>query len=505
MHSKSVPIFFLACLLFLNCRQETNSQNSIHAFYPNLNTGNSDIDKAFRIAVGDLFSNIQMYKSGLMAEQAPVILAGLDYNRPWTRDASINSWNAGSLIVPDVAKNTLLSVLHNDDNQVRIGGQYWDAVVWITGAWHHYLMTGDEEFLRLAYESARNSLAFFEETEFDSDYNLFRGLGWSDGVAAYEGKYEQTNGNSAAWSWPAENPDKALKIGYGIPMMAISTNCLYYNAYKTVDLMATELGIAESDDWPMKAESLKQAINTHLWNEETGVYNFYIDPDTVSDLQETLGNSYAILFGVADEEQRNKIFKNQYVAPAGVPCGWPPLPRYKEMAEDAFSRHNGTVWPQIQGFWAESAARHQEIRLFSHELFNLARHAVRDQQFAEIYHPITGEQYGGWQERGEKGISLWRATNRQTWAATAYLRMVFNGLAGMRVDPNGIRFEPCLPDEFDQINLTNVHFQNMTIDVNIQGSGAKIEKVKINGKNVSDSFLRNTASGSQKVEIIMGK
>ena len=39
----------------------------------------------------------------------PVILAGLHYDTPWTRDAAINAWNGGSLILPEVSRNTLLS------------------------------------------------------------------------------------------------------------------------------------------------------------------------------------------------------------------------------------------------------------------------------------------------------------------------------------------------------------------------------------------------------------
>lgn len=38
------------------------------------------------------------------------IRAGGDYHTPWTRDASINSWNAASLLSPAVARNTLWAV-----------------------------------------------------------------------------------------------------------------------------------------------------------------------------------------------------------------------------------------------------------------------------------------------------------------------------------------------------------------------------------------------------------
>jgi len=71
-----------------------------------------------------------------------------------TRDASINAWNGASLILPDVARNTLLSVLDRTDGGVRIGGQYWDCIVWTTGAWHHYLPAFKDRWV-FARERAR--------------------------------------------------------------------------------------------------------------------------------------------------------------------------------------------------------------------------------------------------------------------------------------------------------------------------------------------------------------
>ena len=47
-------------------------------------------------------------RSGLMTTSPQTFIrAGGGYPQPWTRDASINSWNAGSLLEPKVAANTL--------------------------------------------------------------------------------------------------------------------------------------------------------------------------------------------------------------------------------------------------------------------------------------------------------------------------------------------------------------------------------------------------------------
>jgi glycogen debranching enzyme len=221
-----------------------------------------------------------------------------------------------------------------------------------------------------------------------------------------------------------------------------------------------------------------------------------------SNLQEGLGSSYALLFGIADPKRAEAVFASQRVAPAGLPCGWPNLPRYERPDGKSFGRHMGTVWPQIRGFWADAAAQAGKDEIFGHELFALAAHAVRDNQFAEIYHPITGEIYGGLQENG-RGIILWRATSRQTWAATAYLRMVFLGLAGMRFDTDGIRFQPCVPKGISTVELRNLNYRKMMIDVTVRGSGTKVKELLVNGKSSADGFLAAQDEGREAITIIL--
>ena len=149
-------LIILSVLLRLGCsgfseqaRVDDNAalvkHNITKLYIPTLNTDNKTIDKAFRVAVGDLVGNIMLFKGGLLETPTPVILAGLDYNRPWTRDASINSWNGTSLLMPEISRNTLVSVLSDCDDKIRIGGQYWVAIVWASGAWWHYLYTGDKK------------------------------------------------------------------------------------------------------------------------------------------------------------------------------------------------------------------------------------------------------------------------------------------------------------------------------------------------------------------------
>lgn len=499
LHRVTLALLALLTLVFpAHARAQTSTASRVEHAAVSLTTNNAAVNRAFHIAMGDLLGNVKLYQGGILTEPRPCILAGLDYNTPWTRDASMNAWNGASLIVPEAARDTLLSVLGRPDGQLRIGGQYWDCIVWASGAWQHYLYTGDADFLAKAYEATRNTLAYFESQEFNPRTGLFRGPGWSDGVAAYHDAYATPTG--AILDWPKYYPTHISTPGYGIPMEALSTNCLYYGGYLRVQDMARALGRTPDPAWAAKAEALESAINKHLWLPVKGRYGFYVSPVGDCDYEEALGQAYAILFGVADRRQAEQILENSHVAPAGVPCVWPTFARYENAEGTSYGRHSGVVWPQIQGMWADAAYMHGNIDMFAHEMLRLAEHASRDRHFAEIFHPDTGKIYGGMQEAGN-GIRLWQATSRQTWAATALIRMVLLNLAGLRFEEGGVRIAPALPPEINMVDLKNVAYRDARLDLHIEGQGTRISRLTINSAVGGDAFIPANARGDYRIDL----
>jgi hypothetical protein len=471
---------------------------------PRFGSSSPTAERAFSIALGDLASNIVPVCEGLLDREAPVFRAGAGYEKPWTRDAAINVWNGAGLLYPAESRNTLLSVLEQKNGRLVIGGpyeQYWDAIIWTLGAWAFYLFSGDRDFLELAFEATTNSLRHSEQTEFTTELNLFRGPAvYGDGVAAYPDIYAQTaGGDSTILYWPAAHPDLASHPGRGLPMHALSTNCVYFRAYEVALEMARELGRSPDREWRAKAANLREAINRNFWLPPAGHFRYLVDPFGGCDAQEGFGHSFAILFGVTDAERRESVFETQHVTSAGIPCLWPCFSRYRHDGD--YGRHSGTVWPPIQGFWAEVAARYRKIDLFAFEFEALARHAVRDGQFFEIYHPDTGSSYGGLQEsRGSGSIGTWQSLPHQTWSATAFVRMVLFGLAGMRFDAGGIHFEPLLPPGLENIELRGLRYRRATIDFVVEGAGGDLAQVLVNGEEAAP-FLPATAAGRYVLEL----
>ncbi len=434
---------------------------------PVLETDNPDISRAWNLALEDMLSNIGLFRDGLLKEKAPVLLAGggdagYGYDTPWTRDASINTWNAAGLLLPSVAKNTLLAVLTGEPGSYRIGGQYWDAVIWTIGAWQYCLYTGDEAFLPLVRECTVNSLAYFEQTELDEEMGLFRGPAcYGDGIAAYPDRY--VTGESGILSYPAHHPSEK---GVGIPIFALSTNCLYAECYRLAFVMTGD------ERYARKHEALRNRINEVFWNESRGLYDYMVDAQGREERQEALGESFAILFDIADDEQKEKILEHCAISENGITCLYPCYERYLPYG---IGRHCGTVWPFAQAFFADAALPlRPEISAF--ELKTLTQNALRAGQFAEIYHPQTGMPYGGVQETDGPITDRWNSIPHQTWSATGYLRMILLNLAGLHFSKEGLTIRPAKIADVSTLRIRDLSYRNAVLDITItpQGWGKEI-------------------------------
>jgi hypothetical protein len=468
-----------------------------------------------------------------------LLAAGLDYGIS-PIDAAIDSWNGASFLQPEAMKGALLtSLVLDDDGTLRCGGPYYEILTWTFGAWEHYVATGDRAFLKVALSATLGGLAHSERNEFDAKLNLFRGPAIiGDGISAYPDAWaEAVNGAGHVMRWPQLNPDKKLATGYGIPIHALSTQCMAYEAYRLAARMQRELGVAVDAALEEKAERLKVAINRHFWREDAGTYRYLVDTYGGSDAQEGFGNSVAILFGIASAEQAARIFKSMHITPQGIPYNWPVFPRYASPDGTTFGNHNGTIWPPVSALWAQAAASSGRTELFALELKKLADRGCRDSHFSEIYHPITGEIYGGLQEgrtgrggasmrafiaarlggsgeatdeaiaklfpaaEGKSGISLWQSCARNLYTSTAYLRMVLHGLCGIRLDADGITFHPTIPKGMSPVAVYELPYRQAELEIHITGEGNVVKKLTVNGQEART--LPITTTGKQLVRIEM--
>jgi len=436
--------------------------------------------------------------SGLMQDPPDTFIrAGGGYAQPWSRDASVNSWNAGSLLEPQVAENTLWSVVDKQSNGqliVQQDDETWDEVVWITAAWNQYLVTGDQTFLQNAYQTAIDTLNLRESQAYNSTYGLFEGPAFfNDGIAGYPAP--PANATESLGSYVLSYPGTSTQ-------MTLSTNELYYSAFRDAALMASQLGepAAQVSSLNAQAAALKTAINQYFWNPSTGMYGYFIHGDDslqgqLDPTEEGSGLSFAILFGIASPAQAQSIMQNTGIQAAGIADTYPAFARYSA-AEPG--RHNVTVWPMVEGYWADAAAQSGDQARFASEVENLAELADSSGEFYETYNAQTGVPDGGWQTG-----SHWASEPDQTWSATAYLRMVYDDLFGMDLTTSGITFQPTLPAGWGNVTLTGVQYRGATLNIDLQGSGNVVSSFVIDGTPTAGDSIPATLTGTHTVSITL--
>ena len=512
-----------------------------------LNTGNFKIDRAFRIAMGDMLGNVMYYQSGILDEPVPCLVAGLSYPDPWTRDAAFNTWNGAGLLIPEVMKNTLLSCLTRGDATAGMGtgcydeqgsqvppdclsiaGQYWDRIIWTIGAWSYYCQNNDRAFLATAFDAVKNSLPYLEENEYDPELKLFRGGACiADGLGAYGDTYSHSQG-SGIYKWVEDNVHRRHPKGAGLPVMAMSTNCLYAESYRLVQLMADELGAQKDPHWETMRQNVVEGIQTRLWDSDGEFFRVYLDPWGGSGpRQECLGNCFALLFNVASDEQRAKVLENQPYLDFGAPAVWPDYPRYKkanvpiqscpEGREDieaenlvlsqfpdirnGIAGHGGAVWPLMMGIFGDAALKEGRKDMFTRELHLMADVFCRAVQSPEIIHPDCGAPGGAVGEIGGNPPKIARAVScyRQTWSATSYLRMILHGLIGLDCRPDGLALHPYLPEGIDQVSLQGLPWRKGTLHIEINRSDSG--KCLLDGEPLPGNLLPDNLAGIHRVTI----
>ena len=489
-----------------------------------LSTGHRAVDRAFRTALGDLHSNLRPHHGGALARPGITLFAGMDYDGPWTRDISINAWNGASLFMPAAVANGLFSQIRKENGRWEpVEAQPWDAAIWAQGAWSHWCMSGDRALLEVAADAVPDLIAWFEAREFDPTYGLFRGpAGFHDGISGYPDHW-QAGGRSGIHHWVAANPGARIARGQGVPMFSLATNLVLWRAYLLAGDFARALKRVPDPAWAAKAARLLATLDAAFWNEEKGTYAYLLDARGRHDAQDAMAHAYALLWGACPRERAPQLIDSQRIEPAGVPALWPPFKRYATCGAGGVPRHAGTIWPQVSALWGCAAAEHGRLDHLARELTALAERAQRDGHFAEIYHPVSGERYGGVQEeiidppepwhgwaiRRRVGDTAegracyeWSSAIRQSWAASGYLRLVLQGVCGLRFGSDRLRFAPALPEGFAEVVVERVPWRAARLRLRLVGSGTRIASCRIDGVD-SAPELSASASGDHEIELVL--
>jgi len=75
----------------------------------------------------------------------------------------------------------------------------------------------------------------------------------------------------------------------------------------------------------------------------------------------------------------------------------------------------------------------------------------------------------------------------------------------MTLTPDGMRFEPVVPESMSSISISGLRYNKMKLNIQLTGSGDKIKRFKVDGSWSEESFLPPDRTGQVKIEIELSK
>jgi len=481
----------------------TISENASHAV---VRTGNVLFDGLYALANAEALANsVAQISDGAYDNGSPIKIdafqTGESWKYVWTRDLSYSLYLSLAAFDPARARDSLLfkasglkaNVAGGFQSQIiqdtGSGGSYpvsTDRVVWALGADKtlDFLAPGERNaFLQKIYPILCNTIEQDRRLVFDPADGLYRGeqsfLDWR----------EQT--------YPGWTKANVLPIAMS---KALSVNACNYFLLTTAAKYAAQLNRpldqAKYSTW---AGDLKDAINIHFYSTKAGLYRSYLLSEDGStevpvDRYDLLGESLAILFGIADQSQAELIVRNYPTGPFGPPVVWP-----QEKSVPIY--HNQAIWPFVTAYWIKAAQKVGHVAAVDAGIRSLEQAAALNLSNMENLDFVTGRAISN--DGPRKGPAV--NSRRQLWSVAAYLSMVQDTVFGLEATADGIRFQPFVTAKLrnetfgatDVIELKNFVYRGTENHVSIHlppvGSFSQgvceIDHVVLNEKPVGSKFI----------------
>ena len=428
----------------------------------------------------------ETYENMYESTYGTVFRTGTNWNKVWTRDTAMAVQYSLAWIYPVESRNCALEKIVGEEGSLTYeedtgtGGSYpvsTDRIITTLSVWEQYLTTGDTDFLAQFYEYTENTINQDLHVAYDKETGLF--LGETGGLDHREKTYPDWMANWAEESLPniAESKSSIVNIIY----------CAVY------DIMARAAGILGYGDdvvtkWETYRDGLRARVNEHFWDEEMGLYVSWEYPNYMGAPKafkyDVISNGYAVMYGVADEEQSQAIMENYPLVLYGADTVFP----QKNGAQASVIYHNRGVWPGWEGTLMIGAAQEGNNQLSDEIWRSCLRGVAMTLTNKEVIDFTTGA-----------GV----ASNNQLWSIGATLAGYYRVLFGMEYTEQGIVFKPFVADWLvGPFELTNYEYRNADLTLKLYGTGDTLTSIKLDGVEMgTDYILPTDLEGEHTIEL----
>ena len=418
-----------------------------------------------------------------------VFNTGTNWNYVWTRDTAMSVQYSLAWIYPKVSENCALEKVLGLDTDHPVyqqdtgtGGSYpvsVDRIITALSIWEQYLTTGDPELLEKYYKYSENTIKQDLHVAYDPETGLFKGE--TGGLDHRDKTYPD---------WMSENnKDSLANIAESKSSIV---NIIYCQVYEIMARSAELLNYGEDvvDKWEtMKAELVKN-VNEHFWDEERGLYVSWEYPNYMGAPKaykyDVISNGYAVMYGIADEDQTQAIMENYPLVTYGADTVYP----QKNGAQGGTIYHNRGVWPGWEATLMIGAGQEGNYQL-AQEIWNSClRGCALTLTNYEVIDFTTGA--GCW-------------SRNQLWSIAGTLSGYYRILFGMEYTEDGIVFRPFVDDNMEgPFERTNYPYRDATLTIRLTGKGDTLTSVKLDGKEMGpDYVLPTTLEGEHTLELVV--
>lgn len=446
---------------------------------------------------------------------------GEQWHFVWTRDTAYAVDLSLALVDPVRAMSSLL--FKTGDKRIETDGALVSAgpeMVQDTGSGGSWPISSDRVAWTLGAAELLKYLDGEQRTMFrDRVYEIVTSAIQTDRNAVYDSRDGLYRGEQSFLDWREQTyPTWVAKNVVHIGMAkALSTNVVHYATILFAAELAAEKGeAAAAATYQSMAEALKTAINQSFWLEDEGLYSSLkhteLDPDVLDKL-DLLGESLAVLSGVADAGQASRIVAGYPHTAAGAPVIWPQQP-------DVPIYHNRAIWPFVSAYALRAARQVKNDAVVDLDVASLMRAAALNMSNMENLEFATGAPSFYTTQNPALGGPVLNS-RRQLWSVAGYISMVVDVVFGLEVSQDGIRFAPFITRNMrntlfagsDVIELRNLPYRGKRIDVRIalpaeggQGGYYEVTGVTLNGESVGagDFLPASSLAAASVIEIELG-
>ncbi len=434
--------------------------------YPRLTSSNTLHNAIYTMGLDEMVNAV---------EPDSTLRTGKEWPGVWTRDVSYSIILAMAALQPEVSR---ISLEHKISPQGRIiqdtgSGGAWpvssDRQIWGIAAFEVYKSTGDKAWLEKIYPVIKNSLEDDYQTIYDPETGLVRG-------------------ETSFIDWREQSYPKWMQTADIYQSEALGTSVVHAQAWRTLAEIASILGHkAEAATYNKRADALAKAINSELWMEDKGYYAMYLygrDFPIVNPRAETLGESLAILYNVADPSRARVITAKNPTTPFGPGIFFPQI-------ADMPPYHNNSLWPWVAAYWTLANAKVGNSEGVLQGIGSIFRPAALFATNKENFVLDNGD------------IATELNSSNMLWCLSGNIALTLKMLMGVHYEVDGIRFEPFIPKALaDTRTLSGLRYRGAVLNITVEGYGDRIKEFYLNGKPHAP-FIPGDIRGTNDIRIVM--